>query len=93
MYCRFGGGFTAWGQAFRLRHLLTGMFLGVTTEELSSLDKEAVMGLSLSLVGKPGSAVKQRGFKVALFCPENATRDTTAFCFVNSTVSTTIFKW
>ena len=80
---RFGGGFTSWGQAFRLRHLITGKFLGFKLEG-SDGDRD-FYGSSSATTGR-GSKGKLTN-QLVLLSPSKASKDVSAFCFVNSTVS------
>ena len=62
------------------------MFLGVKLEDVGP-DNDTKGPGRTGAVGPGGGGAKQKVHKVALYSPDNATRDATAFCFVNSTVS------
>ncbi len=80
---RFGGGFTSWGQPFRLCHLITGKFLGIKHEGKESERLVLGEGASESLKNSNSKTL------VALLNPSEASRNATAFCFVKSAVSIT----
>ncbi len=42
--CRFGGGFTSWGQPFRLKHLVTGKYLAVKTRGTDMFEGSSGVG-------------------------------------------------
>lgn len=67
---RFGGGFTSWGQPFRLRHIVTGKFLGV----------KVVGGCT------EGATEGKEKYSVALLDPSEASKEASAFCFTNFTI-------
>ena len=73
---RYGGGFTSWGQPFRLRHLVTGRFLGVKLEKGNELQSGS---------SSPGKNSSRK--VVALLSPSEASDSATAFRFVKSAVS------
>ena len=87
---RYGGGFVSWGQQFRLRHMATGMFLGVTTRDGSNFDEccaEDESGWSLQDPSRSIQQRKRRQQQLTLFGPNEATKDVTAFCFSKANVS------
>ena len=77
----------SWGQSFRLRHMATGMFLGVT-ERKSRVDDEDDMGGPMSL-GGPGKTKrrKQQPHQLTIVGSDGATREKTAFSFSRANVS------
>lgn len=97
--CRFGGGFTSWTQAFRLKHLVTGRYLAVNTrtevsDESQGSDRitmgavKGAMGVKRDHEGvRRGSAECRRRWKVCLVDACKAEKELTAFCFTKATVS------
>ncbi len=93
--CRFGGGFTSWGQPFRLKHLVTGKYLAVkarSTEVCGGVRSEGTERLSCEGGGVGVNKTSGKGeckqrWSVCLVDPLEAERDLTAFCFSKTTVS------
>ena len=84
--CRFGGGFTEWRQPFRLRHMVTGKFLGVKV--VHRTDGSCVGGRE-GRGGEEGEGLKgkiEKRHTVALLEPSEATFRASAFCFSDATV-------
>ena len=73
---RFGGGFTSWRQPFRLRHVVTGKFLGVRVVKRCEGGCEGVV---------EGKAREDR-YCITLLDPSEASVEMSAFCFTNSMV-------
>ena len=93
--CRFGGGFTEWGQPFRLRHVVTGRFLGVRLVCRANCGgkrkedtEEEGGGVGKSRRESQAGKVEEKHIAVLLE-PSEATFKATAFCFTDTTVSYT----
>jgi len=71
---RFGGGFTSWGQPFRLKHIVTGRYLGIKT-----------VGITRTINDTAETETKQRSV-LYLVDPKRADKETTAFRFIKTTV-------
>ena len=94
---RFGGGFTEWSQPFRLRHMVTGRFLGV-----KSISRANCPTSCLSGGGEGGEEGGREGRRPSLAVgtenkciavllePSEASFKTSAFCFTDATVSSSI---
>ena len=91
--CRFGGGFTGWRQPFRLRHVVTGKFLGVKVVHRTDA---SCTGGSKGRAGEGEGGVSElanvqrkteKKHVVALLEPSEATFKASAFCFSDATVS------
>ena len=89
---RFGGGFTGWGQPFRLRHVVTGKFLGVKVLQRKnvtcSVGNEG-MGEGAKEESELTDNVAGKKHVVSLLEPSEATFKASAFCFSNAAVSYT----
>ena len=73
----------SWGQPFRLRHMATGMFLGVNSGDPSDFDEEEESGWSL----ENKSIRRRKPHQLTLINLNKATKDTTAFYFSKANVS------
>ena len=83
--CRFGGGFTGWREPFRLRHVVTGKFLGVKV-----IQPTDCAGGCTGRGGEEeggGSELQGKKCRVVLLDPSKATFKASAFCFSDTTVS------
>ena len=86
---RFGGGFTSWGQPFRLKHLVTGKYLGVKVGVRSCEGGGGVTVMrskSEAYGGGKGEGECKRQV-VCLLDQSQANKDNTAFCFSKASVS------
>ena len=92
MWYRFGGGFTEWGQPFRLRHVVTGKFLGVKSVCRANCPSSGVSeeGREEGSEGRKDSlaGVNESRCVAVLLEPRDASFKNSAFCFTNATVST-----
>ena len=82
---RFGGGFTGWGQPFRLRHVVTGKFLGVKVVQRKNVT--CSVGEGAKEESELTDNVAGKKHVVSLLEPSEATFKTSAFCFFNTAVS------
>ena len=79
-----------WGQPFRLRHMATGKFLGIsgTTAGDGGCDFEDEREGLMSLEPETKSIRKRKRHKqLTLISADKAKKETTAFCFSTSNVS------
>ena len=88
---RFGGGFTGWREPFRLRHVVTGKFLGVKVIQPTD---GSCAGETTGRGGEEeeggGRELQGKRYKVTLLDPSKATFKASAFCFSDATVSCSV---